>query len=559
MKMVKSLLLGSAAGLVAVSAGQAADLPVKAKPVEYVKVCSLYGAGFYYMPGTDICLKIGGYVRAETTYDSNGNFAAGPTSGEVNNRTTNNWVMRARAYITADAREQTAWGTARAYVAVGVATSDTGAAVTPSILGFNRAFIQWAGITAGITQSFYDFYSAAAVGYRAYNPSSDTGDAGWWLWAYTAQLGNGLSASISAEQRRATQILGFTGASTTAVINGGTNIAFVSSVSGTTAAVATTNTAGYGGIQSPDIVGNIRIDQTWGSAQIMAAAHEVNANYYGCTNVVSSNSGALVSCNFNDGIAVNTLPGGNGNGLSTTGHPDDEWGWVVGAGLRWNFPYFAQGDYFQAQANYTEGALRYMMQGNNGPNYGIERGGNFGYGLVADCVFGSDKTFVAGSTAGLSPINGTSCALTTGWSVNASYEHYWTPQFHESFVGSYLKVMYSSQANNTLCAFEGDGFGAAAAVGSDALAHPGCNNNFDLWTVGTRVQYDFTKTLYIGVEVLYQHLDTATQSGGLLHNTQLNPPSNGLFAVSQVGGSATQITDQNVWSATLRMHKDFLP
>ena len=65
MKMVKSLLLGSAAGLVAVTAGQAADLPVKAKPVEYVKVCSLYGAGFYYMPGTDLCIKIGGWVRAE--------------------------------------------------------------------------------------------------------------------------------------------------------------------------------------------------------------------------------------------------------------------------------------------------------------------------------------------------------------------------------------------------------------------------------------------------------------------------------------------------------------
>src|SRR5712672_4546314 len=45
MKMVKSLLLGSAAGLVAVGGAQAADLPVKAKPVEYVKICSLYGAG----------------------------------------------------------------------------------------------------------------------------------------------------------------------------------------------------------------------------------------------------------------------------------------------------------------------------------------------------------------------------------------------------------------------------------------------------------------------------------------------------------------------------------
>src|SRR5580693_7807754 len=148
MKMVKRLLLGSAAGLVAVSAGQAADLPVKAKPVEYVKVCSLYGAGFYYMPGTDICLKIGGYARAEMTYGGNGNFTQGPIQGDVNNRLTSNLVMRARAYITADAREQTAFGTARAYVAVGVATTDIGNAILPSILGFNRAFIQWAGITA---------------------------------------------------------------------------------------------------------------------------------------------------------------------------------------------------------------------------------------------------------------------------------------------------------------------------------------------------------------------------------------------------------------------------
>ncbi len=67
MKMVKSLLLGSAAGLVAVAGAQAADLPVKAKPVEYVKVCSLYGAGYYYMPGTDICIKLGGYVRYQFT------------------------------------------------------------------------------------------------------------------------------------------------------------------------------------------------------------------------------------------------------------------------------------------------------------------------------------------------------------------------------------------------------------------------------------------------------------------------------------------------------------
>ena len=51
MKMVKSLLLGTAAGLFAVAGAQAADMPVKAKPVLFVKICTLYGDGFYYVPG----------------------------------------------------------------------------------------------------------------------------------------------------------------------------------------------------------------------------------------------------------------------------------------------------------------------------------------------------------------------------------------------------------------------------------------------------------------------------------------------------------------------------
>jgi hypothetical protein len=63
MNSVKTLLLGTAAGLVAVAGAQAADMPVKAAPVQYVKICSLYGDGFYYIPGTDTCLKMGGYLR----------------------------------------------------------------------------------------------------------------------------------------------------------------------------------------------------------------------------------------------------------------------------------------------------------------------------------------------------------------------------------------------------------------------------------------------------------------------------------------------------------------
>ena len=64
-----------------------------ARSVEYVKVCSLYGAGFYYMPGTDLCIKIGGWVRAEATWGGNGYMTWGPFNGNVNNRMTSNEVV----------------------------------------------------------------------------------------------------------------------------------------------------------------------------------------------------------------------------------------------------------------------------------------------------------------------------------------------------------------------------------------------------------------------------------------------------------------------------------
>ncbi len=115
MTSIKGLLLGSAAGLVAVAGAQAADLPLKAKPVEFMKICSLYGVGFYYIPGTDMCLKIGGWVRAEYAYGDNGNMTWGPFNANLNNRTTNNSTWRARGYITADARNQTEYGTVRGY------------------------------------------------------------------------------------------------------------------------------------------------------------------------------------------------------------------------------------------------------------------------------------------------------------------------------------------------------------------------------------------------------------------------------------------------------------
>jgi hypothetical protein len=514
--MVKSLLLGSAAGLVAVTAGQAADLPVKAKPVEYVKICSLYGAGFYYMPGTDMCIKIGGWVRAEAT-DGNINTSMtwGPFAGQENTRLTSNFVSRARGYITADAREQTAYGTARAYIDVGYNSSDLGTSASESTNAFssNRVFLQWAGFTAGLTQSFYDFYSGPAAAYRAgYLPASDTGDAGWWLWAYTAQLGNGVSATISAEQRRMSQIIG---------VNSSGAPASPGIVNGALLTAGTITALGYGGMQSPDIVANLRVDQTWGSAQIMGALHEDNGQWYGSTGVLAA------------------------TGL---GHPSDAWGWVVGAGLRLNFPMVAQGDYFQSQVNYTQGALKYIDNSET-TNFETLYGNSQGYGIQSDCVYGA----TGGGAVGVTATGGTSCQLTTAWNVNASYEHYWTPSVHQSFVGDYEAVTYNSQANGILCNAEGTSGAGAVANGSAAfVAASGCNNNWSMWGVSSRLQWDVTKTFYLGVEVLYDDLNSATSVNGLL-------PSNVSLGAPGPGATAVSVGNQTAWAATVRMHKDFLP
>src|ERR1700704_374417 len=72
MRMMKSLL-GSAAGIFVVAGAQAADLPVKAKPVEYVKICNLYGEGFFYIPGTETCLRLGANIQFDFYYNALGN------------------------------------------------------------------------------------------------------------------------------------------------------------------------------------------------------------------------------------------------------------------------------------------------------------------------------------------------------------------------------------------------------------------------------------------------------------------------------------------------------
>ena len=481
MKTINSLLLGSAAGLVAITGAQAADLPVKAKPVQYVKICSLYGVGFYYIPGTDMCIKIGGWVRAEYAYGDNGSITWGWANANRNDRATSNSTWRARGYITADTRSQTEYGTVRGYIAIGLNDNDT----TGAGPGFsaNRAFIQWAGFTFGLAQSFYDFYSVPATSYWGTFPASDTGDPGWKVLGYTAQFGNGFSATIAAEMRRMTQIIGTEGS----IIS-----------EGTLSPGGTGFPGAYGGFQWPDIVANLRVDQAWGSAQIMGALHNVNATYYGNSTCV------------------------------TCGHPDDEIGFAVGGGLKLMAPMIGQGDYFQTQVNYSQGAVRYVFQTPN-TNWGKVEGAFQGWGVLSDAVYNG--------FASTDPFR-TDLELTTAWGVNAAYEHFWNPRWKTSIYGGYAAVSYNDLANGIVC-----GFGSNVNPGAVAAA-AGCDNDWQTWWVGSRTQWNVTKEFYMGLDVMYAKIHSATDR---------------TFATGAETFQGFLVDDVDNIQVRFRVHRDFYP
>ena len=355
--------------------------------MQYVKICNLYGDGFYYLPGTDICVKIGGYVRMETAYQGHNNSGGGgqtnwgPFSGSLagasNTRTDgNDWFIRARAYISMDTRQQTEYGVLRTYINIGInGDSPTSYAGTATNFNGNRAFVQFAGFTVGLAQSFYDFYSNPATSFWG-TPASDTGDGGWLVAAYTQNWGNGMTSTLSLERPRRAAVVNTTFATDPFLL------AVVPNNASQTATNLTTIKQRF-----PDIVSAWRIDQAWGGAQIMAAAHDASAGYYDGSIAAPGTAIAAPSAAAANALANATgCPFGTVTGSEVCGHPADKVGWAVGAGFRIN-NITPTGSYFQFQANYTKGAVGYVMVTQSATSPATFSGGTLGYGWMTDGVY----------------------------------------------------------------------------------------------------------------------------------------------------------------------------
>jgi hypothetical protein len=499
MNAVNRALLGSAAGIFAVTSGQAADLPVKARPVEYVKACNIYGAGFWYVPGTDTCIKFGTYARINFVYGNGGSgvplgtpnqllsdSAVANTISTVAGRNdrmeTNEFGFSAAGGLSMDARTQTEYGILRSFIdlASNSSTVANGGGTSPSSgagVTFDRAFIQFAGFTAGRIRSFFDVVAPGPFGLSAYRTSGDTAGGGTVAMAYTFQLPSGWSFSASVEDG--------------GYINGGRgrsdiNLNAMANAAGNPGFNAQGVIAGDGGYgpfslgaittdnrssQFPDIVGALRLDQDWGFFQVAGAAHDNSAGYYYNPNVIPCSGGAIILSN-GCGTGPSAINGGNG-ATSTNGHPADKMGWAAIAGFTVVNPFGLAGDTLAAEGVYSSGASGYATKA-NGPwlIYGPQSpgiAGKVGVGWVADGVFTNSiqcaaPAATAGAvTPGCTNSPGSGVENTNVWSTYGVYEHQWTPKWRTSLYGGFVGVNYDSTATNWICNGGASNTGPAAA------------------------------------------------------------------------------------------------
>jgi hypothetical protein len=190
---LSAILLGSAAGLVMASAASAADLPGEAVPaaVDYVKVCDAFGAGFFYIPGTETCLDISGRVRATARWSTNATDGDDADEDADDSQLT----LSVDGRVDFDARTATELGTLRSFFRIAASRSYLNADgyVDNRGVGVDAAFIQLGGFTVGYTGSLFN----DAVLYGIDDAAAGFGDQ--WLAQYVAQFGGGFFAGVSVE------------------------------------------------------------------------------------------------------------------------------------------------------------------------------------------------------------------------------------------------------------------------------------------------------------------------------------------------------------------------
>jgi hypothetical protein len=214
---IKSLLLGSAAAMIAVSGARAADAVVVAEPepAQYVKICDVYGAGYFYIPGTETCLRIGGYVRYDIGAGDVGSFdGVNHVPDHMNGDSHSTYYKNTRFTLKTWTGQETELGTLKTYTETrfnyGNSSGDYSNQSTSNdsrndwqgrnkSLSLRYAWIQLGGLRVGKDDTAFDTF----IGYAG-NVIQDTivpyGGQESNVVQYYFDAGNGFSGLISLEE-----------------------------------------------------------------------------------------------------------------------------------------------------------------------------------------------------------------------------------------------------------------------------------------------------------------------------------------------------------------------
>jgi hypothetical protein len=513
MTLIKSILLGSAAGIVAVASAGAADLPTrKAAPVEYVRVCNVGGITGWTLPGSDTCVKLSGYVTAQFeggnlntqyNYGSIGDalhastvtlvppapgVVAGLTaisgldsrttqrvliaaSGAQNNTSFNRnefgWTTRANFGF--DIASNTAYGPLIGHFDLNSEAGNGFDNVTNTYI--NTAYVTWAGITAGVAQSFFSF-TGGGDNWANFASPDQKGFNEPTLIAYTASFGGGFTATIAAQSPGVHQ---FSGNGTDFGAPSYPNIG-VNSLS--------PSLIDFGGQKWPDFVGALHVKQGWGEAQISGVIHNVN---------VQDTAYNLAP--------FNNVTGSAGCGLITVvpcNAQHTQIGWGIDAGVKVNLPSFGAGDDALLTGAYTQSAVWYsglpdMMWGENG-----QVNGNGQPMFMQDAFF--------------NPITN-SWSKPTAWSISALIEHHFTPQFYLDLEGSVGQLKWNNQGGG--CTYVGLA-GCTLANFAQGAISPSATT----WLIGADLGWNPVTNLNFDLELMYQSTNQSAPNGflGTIYN-----------------------------------------
>jgi hypothetical protein len=267
---------------------------------------------------------------------------------------------------------------------------------------------------------------------------------------YTADFGQGVSASFSAEDNTAYYQAGnlnLSGASAAGLAGAGYGANAV------------------GASRSPNFVGAVKVDQAWGLFQASFAAHDNHVAYYGAS--------------------------------EATGHPDDKWGWAAQIALSIkNIPTGA-GDTINMQAVYTDGATRYNFQNLAGSSYAIYGSSGLAgaYGSIG-LASAPDTVFVTG---------GQQETIKT-WGLRGAFNHNWNPYWSSALYGAYAQAKYGSTGAATVCA----NYVTLLALSSGVA---GCNPDFAVGQLGFITRWTPVKNLTFSGDLTWSHLDQKFASG----------------------------------------------